>query len=99
MGRMGLEDRSEPARTRGGFSSLMMRETWRDEPYRGYVQAKVEPSVQIAGNSGIFVEVNYHCQLIEVDTVGGADKIVGFLSDRFASSIKLKFSFAARTIA
>jgi hypothetical protein len=53
-GEWGKRINSAPQSQRGGFTNLTMRESREG----GWIQATVQPSVLIKGNSGIFVNVN-----------------------------------------
>jgi hypothetical protein len=79
-------EESAPA-LRCGVVKLVMQESWKEERFFGHYQASVEPSTQISGNSGIFVQVNHHCQKAANDDPGGSD-IVNFLESNFEASLR-----------
>ncbi|MGD0762655.1 MAG: hypothetical protein ABR929_05590 [Roseiarcus sp.] len=87
-GEWGAKIRESPKELRGGFTSLTMQETWKQGDYRGHYQAKIEPSLQLGGASGIFVQVNHHCEPLEFKEGDGAEKIVRFLIENFSQSLR-----------
>ena len=51
---------------RGGMISItMLQNNLQLDGYKGSVQAKVEPSNRIEGNTGIFIHVNNHFELTD----------------------------------
>lgn len=86
-GEWGAKIKESPRELRGGFATLTMQEAWARGDYRGHYQAKVEPSNQIGGASGIFVQVNHHSEPLEFKEGDGAEKIITFLSENFSDSL------------
>jgi hypothetical protein len=72
----------------GGMISLVMQETDLDDREIGYINAKVEPSLLIKDNAGIFIEVNDHYEIPKDDSLVGATKIINILEKQFDSSIR-----------
>lgn len=76
------------ANLRGGVTNLTLMLPWIAGEFRGRYEATVQPSTIIAGNSGIFINVNHHCELVEVEPSVSADKIIDFLHKNFDDSIR-----------
>jgi len=80
-----LEKGNGPAR--GGMRSLTMQQTVVDDGREeGWTRAKIEPSMHSA--FGIYMEVNDHFQLKELDSVSGAEPVVTMLEGGFEESIR-----------
>lgn len=71
----------------GGLQSLTMRKQSRFDEYNLQVNAKVQPSVQIENNTGVYMEVNCHHNLQGLPDGHGANQAVEVLSARFEESI------------
>ena len=66
---------------------LKMREVWREDTFKGHVQATVQPSPHLP-RSGIFVFVNDHSELEDPSQPWGADAVMAHLENRFDKSVK-----------
>jgi hypothetical protein len=64
-----------------------MQQPWVEGEFAGRYEARVEPSKMIGANSGIFVNVNHHCELVDQLSPVAAEKIIGFLQMNFDKSI------------
>ncbi|MER8566894.1 hypothetical protein NKH85_11445 [Mesorhizobium sp. M0924] len=73
---------------RGGLSHLTMRERWTEGEFKGSLNVTVEPSVRISGNTGMYVRVNDHCEIIDHNDLDATAKILAFLTARFETSIR-----------
>jgi hypothetical protein len=74
---------------RGGMTHVTMRGVKSEEgQWRAYTQAAAQPSAHIAHQRGIYVSVNDHYELINPNSVTGADLIVRRLQERFERSIE-----------
>jgi hypothetical protein len=78
-----LEKRNE--RGRGGMMSLSMRQTVTDDRPSGYIQTRVEPSKTL--DSAVFVEVNDHHTVKDIENIEGCSEIMNLLRDQFENSI------------
>jgi len=67
----------------GGLLSLTMRRQKRLEAFSLNTNAKIEPSIRLSGNTGIFMEVNHHHTLSDCDQGNGARPAVEILADSF----------------
>lgn len=73
---------------RGGMTSLTMEQRSLDDRPKGYIRAKIEPSIEIKDRvSGIFMEVNDHFQVEDEEKVVGCEEIINLLEGRFDDSI------------
>lgn len=72
----------------GGMVSLTMLQPEVDDRPKGYIKAKVEPSVRIKGLSGVYVEVNDHYEIENPDKVFGCEEIISLLEAHFEASIQ-----------
>jgi hypothetical protein len=73
---------------RGGMISIVMRQKDLDDRPCGYVQATVQPSIQIPGNSGVYVDVNDHFEVPDPARIAGSEEIITLLESRFEGSIR-----------
>jgi len=87
-GEWGAEIEKSTTDLRSGFTVLSMQQQWAEGEFRGRYEARVEPSLLISGNSGIFVHVNHHCELNDPKPSQEADKIIAFLQKSFDDSIR-----------
>jgi hypothetical protein len=87
-GEWGQRIENSPPALRGGFTSLTMQEAWETEEFRGHIQTLVEPSKKVTGNSGIYMRVNHHSEVISPKPEVGCEKIIGYLRDNFQTSIE-----------
>ncbi|MCY4153672.1 MAG: hypothetical protein OXE94_15795 [Aestuariivita sp.] len=71
----------------GGLQSLTMRRQKRLDAAFLITNAKIEPSVRLSGNRGIFMEVNHHHKLLDYDQGDGARLAVKTLVNSFESRI------------
>ncbi len=71
---------------RNGMISVIMHEHWEEDGFEGHFEAKVEPSTKLPGKSGIYVQVNHHCEVSGVERADGCEKVISYLSDRFEKS-------------
>lgn len=79
----------EPLEVRSGMISIVMRQSLRPDGYKGYVQARVEPSVQIANHTGILVDVNDHFDLNGAEqAVQDASSAVAMLETIWENSLQ-----------
>jgi len=82
-----LERDASPLRS--GMRSLIMQETKIPSGLVvGYVQARVEPSVTVPGNSAVFVAVNDHYQLESPASATDSSTMLDVLQTGFESSIQ-----------
>jgi len=82
-GEWGKRIDAAPPPTRGGFNSLTMQETREG----GSIQANVQPSVLIKGNSGIFINVNDD-YILHGDATKSAHAAVELVNKVFDRSIE-----------
>lgn len=76
-----------PIPNRGGLRSLTMEERGLDDRPDGHFQVKVEPSLKIKDNRGIYVSTNDHFQIGEPENVEGCGEILDLLHNRFEASM------------
>ncbi|OHV86219.1 hypothetical protein [Mesorhizobium sp. ORS 3428] len=87
-GEWGQEIASQDVPYRGGVSHLTIQQKWSDGAFKGSLNVTVEPSVKIAGNTGIYVRVNDHCELVDREEIDGTAKLLAFMRNRFDDSIR-----------
>jgi hypothetical protein len=73
---------------RGGFATLTMQQNWKQEGFRGHIQAQVEPSKRLTGRAGIYMHVNHHAEAIGAKPEDGCDRIISYLGTEFERSIQ-----------
>jgi hypothetical protein len=79
----------EPRDARGGMISVVMQQSVRPDGYKGHVQAKVEPSVRMPNQAGIFVDVNDHFELRGTEqAVQDATMAVAVLEANWEASLR-----------
>jgi len=73
----------------GGMQSLTMQQTLLEDREKGYIRAKVEPSVKIRQpRVGVLVGINDHYEIGPPDDVTNSDEAVAIVNERFESSMK-----------
>lgn len=72
----------------GGLLSLTMQQRQLDDRNRGHVQAKIEPSVRLAGRAGIFMEINDHFEVERSGDAAGCEEIIDLLQAKFDESLR-----------
>ncbi|MDR7038451.1 hypothetical protein J2X36_003215 [Methylobacterium sp. BE186] len=77
-----------PKERRGGCVDISMQEPWIDNEWRGHVQATIQPSAKLPGNTGIYMGVNDHHELIAVNPGEGSERAMRRLADCFDGSIR-----------
>lgn len=55
-----MNDKELDKESQNGVQVLAMREFYRDAPWAGWRQVKVEPSTVVAHNLGVFIDKNHH---------------------------------------
>lgn len=87
-GNWGQEIENAEFENTGGLQSLTMRQLRNDDRQSGFVQVKVEPSVRIPNNTGIYVDVNDHYDISTPEnSIGSAAKTVELLERNFEDSL------------
>ena len=81
--------RDGPLEKRGGMLSVtMLQNNLQLDEYEVFVQAKVEPSKRIETNTGIFIHVNNHFELVDDEkSAQDASSAVGALEAHWKSSM------------
>jgi len=79
---------SKKSEKHGGMISLTMSQEDLEDRELGHIRAKVEPSVLIKGNSGVFVEINDHYEISDKASPDGAIRITALLARQFDDSIR-----------
>lgn len=82
-GEFGSEMEPDDPSLIGGLQSLTMRRQRRLDAAFLNTNAKIEPSVRLKGNAGIFMEVNHHHTLLDYDQGDGARPAVETLVNSF----------------
>ena len=82
-GEFGSEMEPDDPSMIGGLQSLTMRRQRRLDAAFLNTNAKIEPSVKLKGNTGIFMEVNHHHTLLDYDQGDGARPAVETLVNSF----------------
>ncbi|MCE6957598.1 hypothetical protein LAZ40_00735 [Cereibacter sphaeroides] len=67
----------------GGLVSLAMRSVSERDGYALTKNVKVEPSAQLKGNTGIYMQVNFHFMLTEPKAAEGSKRAMEVLRDEF----------------
>ncbi len=80
-----IDQSSSPARS--GLLNITMRENWESDGFKGNRNVTVQPSSKITGGSGIFMNVNYHAELVNVER-DGAFPIVSFANENFEAALQ-----------
>ena len=80
-----IEGRSE--KKRGGMRSLVMEQQDLVDRRKGYIRTKIEPSSKIKNNVGIYIEVNDHYEVENLELNQGCEELIGLLSRNFDVSI------------
>ena len=70
-----------------GLQSLTMKRQKRLDAVFLDTDVKIEPSVKLTGNTGIFMEVNHHHRLLDYDQGEGARPAVEILVNSFESRV------------
>ena len=88
-GKWGDEVANAALENTGGLQSLTMRQPLNDDRRRGFVQVKIEPSIRIPNNTGIFVEINDHYEVSKSEeAIGSAEKMTETLQKNFDKSME-----------
>jgi hypothetical protein len=75
----------ETSGIRSGLASLAMQHYWNEKKFSGFTRVQVEPSLRLK-TSGIFIQVNDHCQINTVDRIEG--QIINYLSSEFDKRVR-----------
>ena len=65
---------------------LVMEQRELEDRFRGYIQARVEPSTKV--KAGIYMHINDHYEAEAPDDVVGCDEVVSILERQFDVSIR-----------
>ncbi|MDZ7762528.1 MAG: hypothetical protein U5L00_20050 [Desulfovermiculus sp.] len=80
----------EDIEAQGGMVNLTMRQyRSKREGLKGYVQAKIQPSAELSGNSGVFMDINNHYEVLSIkdkDAVGCL-KVMDVLEEQWNQSV------------
>jgi hypothetical protein len=74
----------------GGMRSLTMEQRNPDDRPQGWIRAKIEPSVRLVGDRGVFMEINDHYETA-TSSETGASEMVDLLRDNFDKSVNRSF--------
>jgi hypothetical protein len=68
----------------------------RPDPFKGYIQTKVEPSPRV--EPGIFVQINDHYELgtSSNESLTGSDRVIQILSEQWSESMQRSLSIAEK---
>ena len=73
----------------GGLESISMKEMLEDQDSSGHMWVRVEPSVILAGTSGIFMTYNRHFGMKNLAVEDGAAKAISKLNEEFAPALEM----------
>ena len=67
---------------------MTMEEKGLDDRPAGVIRTKIEPSVQVQDNVGIYMQVNDDYSLTELEGLAGCQEIMEILQNNFDQSIR-----------
>jgi len=79
----------EDIEAQGGMVNLTMRQyRSQREGFKGYVQAKIQPSAQLSGNSGVFMDINNHYEVVRLEDAVGCLKVMDVLEEQWGQAME-----------
>ncbi len=74
----------EDTEEQGGMLNLTMRQNRsKKEGLKGYVRAKIQPSSELSGNSGVFMDINNHYDVVGLEEAVGCSKVMYVLEHQW----------------
>ncbi len=73
---------------RGGLRSLTVEQRGLNDRPKGHIQAKIEPSLKIEDNAGIYMSINDDFSVEDPDKIIGCNEIMDLLHDNFDASMR-----------
>lgn len=85
----GEEIKKADASLRGGLNNLvMLQKKAPKDGVSGFIQAQIQPSTRLSGNSGIYMHVNDHYEVGRPGEVEGCSKAIEIINKEFEASLK-----------